>query len=133
MFKNEHHPDSDTIIGPSVHVEGDVVSQGNIQVYGAVSGTITTAANLMIGDGATITANVKAVNASISGTVKGNVTVSERLELTPSSKVIGDIAAKVLVIAEGAQLDGRCQMTTPASQTASQTKPTTKRAAAEAA
>lgn len=117
MFKNEAHGTSDTVIGPSVRVEGDVVSQGNIQVDGAVSGTIETAANLAVGEQAKLAANVKAQNAYLAGHLKGNLLVQERLELAATAKVDGDITAKVLVMAEGAQLNGRCQMgtTTPAS------------------
>ena len=36
--------------------------------------------------------------------------VTERLELAPTSHVSGDVVTKVLVVADGAKLDGRCQM-----------------------
>lgn len=110
MFKSDNHTEADTIIGPSVQVEGDLLSQGNIHIEGAVNGSIETTANLTIGEGARITANVKATNAYIAGQLKGNLVVGERLELSATSKVEGDMVAKTLVIIEGAQLDGRCQM-----------------------
>lgn len=110
MFKNESHQGTETVIGPSVHVEGDLSSQGDIVVAGAVTGTITTTGSLTVGEGATITANVQAANAYIAGKLKGNLTVSERLELAPTSHVSGDVSTKVLVVADGAKLDGRCQM-----------------------
>lgn len=115
MFKSDGHS-PETIIGPSVHVEGDLKSQGNIQVEGAVSGAIQTSGNLMVGEAAKIRANVQAMNAQVSGYIKGNVTVSERLELSPKARIDGDVVAKVLAVAEGAQLNGRCQMGATATQ-----------------
>jgi cytoskeletal protein CcmA (bactofilin family) len=110
MFKNDNHGAAETIIGPSVQVEGDLSSQGNIQVEGALTGTILTAGNLMVGEQAKLMANVEVANAYIAGYLKGNLTVHERLELAPTSKIDGDIMTKTLVIAEGAQLNGRCLM-----------------------
>ena len=110
MFKNEPHADVDTTIGPSVHVEGDLKSQGNIHIDGSVDGSVTTSGHLTIGEQARISASVQAGNAQVAGYVKGNLTVTERLELSPTSHVEGDVSAKVLVVAEGAQLNGRCQM-----------------------
>ncbi len=110
MFKNESRQGTETIIGPSVHVEGDLSSQGDIMVAGSVTGTITTTGSLTVGEGASITANVQAANAFIAGKLKGNLAVTERLELAPTSHVSGDVVTKVLVVADGAKLDGRCQM-----------------------
>jgi len=57
-----------------------------------------------------LVANVKAQSAYIAGYLKGNLVVTERLELAPTSHIVGDVVAKVLVVTEGAQLDGKCQM-----------------------
>jgi cytoskeletal protein CcmA (bactofilin family) len=110
MFKGDAATGTETLIGPSVHVKGDFKSQGNVQIEGQVTGTIQTGGNLKIGEQAKINANVAASNAWVAGSIKGNVMVGERLELSPSAKIEGDVSAKVLVMAEGAQLNGRCQM-----------------------
>jgi len=110
MFKNDNQNGSETIIGPSVKVEGDFISQGNIQVEGSVSGTINTKGNLQAGEQSRINANIEATSAYIAGYVKGNITIHDRLELAPTSQINGDILAKILVVAEGAKLNGRCQM-----------------------
>ncbi|MEK7496935.1 MAG: polymer-forming cytoskeletal protein [Patescibacteria group bacterium] len=109
MFKNDNNG-LETIIGPNVKVEGDFVSQGNMSVEGIVSGTISTAGNLYIGEQAKVTANVEAGSAQIAGHLKGNVVVHEKLELTPTSQVQGDVSAKILVVMEGAQINGHYQM-----------------------
>lgn len=110
MFKNDNQSTAETIIGPSVQVEGDLSSQGNIQIEGILTGTVLTTGNLMVGEQAKLTANVEVTNAYVAGYLKGNLTVHERLELSPTSKIDGDIITKTLVISEGAQLNGRCLM-----------------------
>ncbi|OGF28282.1 hypothetical protein A2477_02375 [Candidatus Falkowbacteria bacterium RIFOXYC2_FULL_47_12] len=114
MFKKNEVADfgnAETIIGPSVKVEGNFVGQGNIVVEGIVKGSVKTNGNLSIGGKAKITAAVEAANAIISGEVRGNVTVSGDLELTESARITGDVAAKTLSIARGAALNGNCTMT----------------------
>jgi len=100
----------ETIIGPSVKVEGDFVSKGNVTVEGAVHGTLKTDKDLKVGVNAKISANVLATNAFIAGEVKGNVKVTNKLELTDTSKIFGDVDAKILVVAAGAVLNGKCSM-----------------------
>ncbi|MBU1164602.1 polymer-forming cytoskeletal protein [Patescibacteria group bacterium] len=112
IFKDEEKEfkkdDIETIIGPSVKVEGDFVANGDVVVEGIVSGNLKTEANLKIGPQAKIFANVRAGTAQISGEVQGNVKVSDRLELHSTARVFGDIKTKILVVAEGASIDGKC-------------------------
>lgn len=104
------HDDVETIVGPSVTVEGDFSSEGNIVVKGTVSGSVKTSKLLTVEKGAKIMANVKAGNAVISGTVKGNVKVSDRLELHETAQVAGDVECKILSVAAGALIQGKMMM-----------------------
>ena len=111
MFKKEDGVDEvETVIGPSVHVEGDFVAAGDVVVEGTVSGKIKTERSLKVGDGAKIFANVVAGNALIAGEVQGNIKVRESLELTSNAKVFGDVKTKILTMAAGAGLHGKCQI-----------------------
>src|SRR3989344_2940689 len=109
MFKNQEGDNVETIIGPSVQVEGNFVANGDIVVEGVVSGNIKTAKNLRVGQNAKIFANISANSATIAGEVQGNVRIKETLELTSTSKVFGDVKTKVLNINTGASLHGKCQ------------------------
>ena len=60
--------------------------------------------------GSKVLASVKAGNAVISGSIKGNVKVIDRLEVTSSAQIIGDIDCKVLVVEAGALLKGKVSM-----------------------
>ncbi len=131
MFGTDNKGAAETFIGPSVHVEGNFNSQGNIQVEGSVTGTIKTSANLAVGEQATINANIEAASAYVAGKIKGNLIIHDRLELSATSVVDGDISTKILVMADGAKLNGHCQMNGDLSSLPTPTK-TSKRAVAVA-
>ena len=106
----QHADEVETVVGPSVNVEGDFASEGNIIVKGTVAGSVHTSRFLSVEMGAKIMANVRAGSAKISGEVKGNLKVRESLELTSTARVIGDIEVKTLSIEPGALLFGKVSM-----------------------
>lgn len=107
---HDNNDNVETVVGPSVNVEGDFSSEGNIVVKGTVSGSVNTSKLLTVEDGAKIFANVKAGNAHISGSVKGNVKVVDRLDLSSTAQVLGDIVCKVLAVESGALIQGKVSM-----------------------
>ncbi|MFA6105404.1 MAG: polymer-forming cytoskeletal protein [Patescibacteria group bacterium] len=104
------HDEVETVVGPSVNVEGDFASEGNIIVKGSVAGSVHTSRHLSVEQGAKILANVRAGSAKIAGEVKGNMKVKEVLELTGTAKVLGDIEVKTLIIEAGALICGKVWM-----------------------
>lgn len=112
MFKNEKDmmapgQETETVIAPSVRVEGDFVSEGNVRIEGQVTGSISTERDLIVGEAAKITANVQARNGVIAGELFGNLRVFDRLELSSTARIHGDIQAKVLSVAPGAMMKGQ--------------------------
>jgi cytoskeletal protein CcmA (bactofilin family) len=98
-------------IGSSVIVTGDVNSTEDLVIDGQVHGTIRIGDhNLAIGSGATVVADLAAKAIVISGTVKGSVKGSTRVELKSSARVEGDISAPKLVLEDGATLSGKVEM-----------------------
>lgn len=100
----------ETVVGPSVNVEGDFASEGNIVVKGSVAGSVTTSRHLSVEQGARILANVRAGSAQVAGEVKGNMKVKEILELTSTARILGDIEVKTLVVEAGALIYGKVIM-----------------------
>ena len=96
--------DVETVVGPSVTVEGDFASEGNIV------GSAKTSRLLTVETGAQILASVRCGNAVISGLIKGNVRVTDRLELSDTAQISGDISCKTLVVAAGALVHGKVSM-----------------------
>lgn len=107
---SSQHDEVETVVGPSVNVEGDFASEGNIIVKGSVAGSVHTSRHLAVEQGAKILANVRAGSAKIAGEVKGNMKIKEILELTSTAKVIGDIEVKTLVVEAGALIYGKIIM-----------------------
>jgi cytoskeletal protein CcmA (bactofilin family) len=101
---------AETVVGTSVKLKGNLKSDGDVFVDGVVTGEIKTKGSVIIGPNANIIAGIKAKNISIAGAVQGNVDAAEKLEITDSGRVIGDIAANVLSIAPGAIFTGKSQM-----------------------
>jgi len=110
LKKDDRADDIETIIGASVQVEGDFSAVGDVIIEGMVSGKIKTEKNLRIGERAKIFASVSAANALIAGEVQGNLKIKDHLELMSTAKIFGDIKSKVLTMATGASLHGRCQI-----------------------
>jgi cytoskeletal protein CcmA (bactofilin family) len=102
--------DIETVVGPSVHVEGDFASEGNILVKGMVSGNVKTSRLLTVEEGAVIKANVHAGDALISGDIAGDVQVDDKLELTSTARILGNITCRVLAIDAGALVQGTIHM-----------------------
>lgn len=98
----------ETVIGPSVKIEGNFVCQGGIAIEGEVKGSVKTASFLEIGDKAVLAADVAAKHAKIGGEVRGNIKIEEYLEVTASAKLYGDIEAAFVSIARGALIKGKC-------------------------
>ncbi len=113
MFKEDQTKQvksAETVIGPSVKVEGDFIGDGNVIVEGIVIGNLKTKNHLSIGQEAKVQAEVEAQSAFIAGEVTGNITVLGEIDLTASAKVKGDITASLISVEKGAQLNGRLSM-----------------------
>lgn len=96
-----------TIIARGVTLEGNFQGQGDVTVEGHVKGSLVTTGSLTVGPEAVIEAEVRAAEASVAGTIQGNVTITNRCEVRATAKVVGDVTAQVMAIEAGASLQGR--------------------------
>jgi cytoskeletal protein CcmA (bactofilin family) len=101
---------AETVVGPSVKIQGDLNSEGNINIEGQVMGKVTTSQGVYVKEGAKITADITAGNAVIGGEVQGNIKISGHLVLQSTAKISGDIACVILRVEDGAQFTGKCNM-----------------------
>lgn len=110
-FENEQHK-TETLIGHLVIVDGNMTSRGNITIDGEFKGTLVVGGKLTVGKDAKITAQISAKDAFIAGTINGNLSITEKIELSNSAKITGDVNTNVLVMEAGATLNGSCKMGT---------------------
>ena len=99
-----------TIIGPNAMIKGVLSSSEPIRIDGEVEGEISCTAEVIVGQTGQVRATISARTAIIAGSVNGNMIVSEKLEVLSSAKLVGDLQAGALVIAEGAVFKGNCGM-----------------------
>jgi cytoskeletal protein CcmA (bactofilin family) len=98
------------LIGAGTVIEGDIRSNGDLRIDGAVHGNVYSKAKVVIGNTGMIEGDVSCINADISGTIKGKTSISELLFLKSSSKIIGDIVTGKLIVEVGASFTGSCNM-----------------------
>jgi cytoskeletal protein CcmA (bactofilin family) len=100
-----------TNIGPSVIIDGELSSTEDLRLDGHVRGDIVMRdADLTVGQSARVDADIRGVRVLILGTVSGNVTATERIELGASANVTGGLSANKVVIVDGARFSGRVDM-----------------------
>jgi cytoskeletal protein CcmA (bactofilin family) len=99
----------ETLIGKDVTFEGTIKTDKVMRVDGKISGNIC-AGGLIIGEGAEITGDIESNIVLVGGTVKGNISAVETIELLSSAKIFGDIKTNSLAIADGAQFYGKSSM-----------------------
>jgi len=99
----------DTLIGKDTTLRGTVESEGSIRVDGRFEGDITTAGDLFVGEGGFVQGTIVAKNITVAGHLQGKVEARGRLELLPTANVQGEIKMTLLVVEEGAYLQGNCE------------------------
>jgi len=100
-------------VGKSVVIKGEVNGSEDLTIEGQVDGKIELRQHMLtIGPNGRITAEVFAKSVVILGTVTGNVTATEKVNIRESGSVDGDITAPRVAIAEGAHFRGNVDMST---------------------
>tara|TARA_B100000579_G_scaffold232304_1_gene190346 strand:- start:299 stop:625 length:327 start_codon:yes stop_codon:yes gene_type:complete len=103
---------SETIIGKTLTIEGEVSGTEPLLVMGTVKGKINLKNRVSIAQEGCLEAGVEAATLDVAGVVRGNVQVSELLEIKPGGRMEGDIAAPRVLIADGALYKGNIDMDT---------------------
>ena len=102
--------DVETVIGPNAKFKGSLTSNAPLRIDGEFEGDITSTAEVMVGENGRVKAKISARTAVIAGAIIGNMEVTEKLEVLSTAKLVGDVQAGSLVIAEGAVFKGNCGM-----------------------
>jgi cytoskeletal protein CcmA (bactofilin family) len=102
---------SPTVIAESTTVVGDVVTQGPLMVSGHVQGDGRIGGTLSVGKTAHWQGNIMARQAVLAGKITGKIIVEDKLEISSSAVIEGEIVAKILAIANGARIEGAVTVT----------------------
>lgn len=99
-----------TIIGKGAECNGDFSAAGSVRVDGVINGDVKVTGTLIVGATGSINGDVDAQCAVVGGEIIGDVTVTDRTELTSTARLIGNISTVVIVIDENAIFQGSCNM-----------------------
>jgi cytoskeletal protein CcmA (bactofilin family) len=101
----------ESIVGATLRVEGDLVISKSLRIDGAVTGDIYqgegSKATVAIAPGATVLGNISVQDVIVSGTLKGNIVSSGRVEFIETAVVEGDVTYGSIGIAVGARIVGQ--------------------------
>jgi cytoskeletal protein CcmA (bactofilin family) len=96
-------------IGKGTKISGKLNFRAPANIEGEVDGEIT-GDEILIAEGAIVTARIAATRLTVAGHVNGEIIVRERLELMPTARLKCAITTPSLVLNEGAQFEGDCKM-----------------------
>ncbi len=100
----------DTIIGKQTRITGDVHFSGGLHVDGMIKGSVIaetgTASVLTLSEQGSIEGDVQVPNVVLNGSVTGDVSSSERIELAANARVTGNVSYNLIEMAMGAEVNG---------------------------
>lgn len=100
----------DTVLAEDFSFDGTVEFDEPLVVKGHISGELKTESDLFVAENATVEANIRARRISLKGTVRGDVTALERIEIFTGATLQGNIETPDVIIQSGSHFTGRCVM-----------------------
>jgi cytoskeletal protein CcmA (bactofilin family) len=101
-----------SIIGPGMHIRGDLQTDGTVRIEGSIEGTIRAGKAVVLGKEGRIVGDVITHDAVIGGQISGTVVAESRVELQATCRVDGEIRTRAehLRLEEGACFNGVVHM-----------------------
>ncbi|NNG04398.1 MAG: polymer-forming cytoskeletal protein [Inquilinus sp.] len=96
-----------SVISAGLRVIGNLESDEDVEVRGIVEGDISSR-TLTVSEGARVEGAIAADRVTVAGTVNGKIS-ADRVAISKSGSMIGDLTYKSLSIEEGASFDGQCR------------------------
>ena len=101
---------ANTVIGSSIMIDGEISGDEDLVIRGTVKGKIILKENLRVENSGGVEADIQTANVTVSGQVTGNIQAGERVELRSDGRMVGDIKAPRILIADGATFKGNVDM-----------------------
>ena len=119
-----------TLVGENTRIEGDLHFVGGCHIDGQVNGSVLVDQDpdgfLSVSEYGCVKGNVSVPRVALSGTVEGDLLVTEKAELGPTARVTGNVYYNVIEIAAGAEINGKLIHETEAPQPAAKKRAATK-------
>lgn len=110
-YDTEPAPRGVAMIGETIRIKGDVTGDENLIIDGNVEGTVHLANNdLTVGETGHVIANLAANVVRIDGEVQGDIVGVEKVVITKTGNVEGNIVCPRVTLEEGAKFRGSIEM-----------------------
>jgi cytoskeletal protein CcmA (bactofilin family) len=97
--------------GATIVIKGQIAASEDFVITGRVEGNIRLDAGVLtLAQGAQVVGEIAAPTAIVNGEIKGNVTVTDRLDVRATAVIRGNLHSPSLILADGAQVTGRVEM-----------------------
>jgi cytoskeletal protein CcmA (bactofilin family) len=93
-----------------VEIDGTIKFQGELIFDGKFKGEVIEGTALTLGESSVVEADIRTDHLTISGIVRGDVTVGEKCYLKPTAHLEGDLKTARLVMDDGATFIGSSQI-----------------------
>ncbi|HUL57984.1 MAG TPA: polymer-forming cytoskeletal protein [Anaeromyxobacteraceae bacterium] len=101
----------DLLLGRGIQFDGKLRFEGTVRIDAHFTGSITTSDVLVVGEAATIEAQIDCGAVVVHGQVLGNIKARDGVELREHARVRGSIETPSLVVERGALFEGDSRMT----------------------
>lgn len=104
-------PGGKAVIGSGIEINGDITGTEDLVIKGTVKGKVNLGENeVEIENSAQVTADVTAKVVKISGTIQGDIVGKEKVIISKSGNVKGNIVAPRVTLEDGAKFKGSIDM-----------------------
>ena len=105
-----HQDEIIAFLGKGTRFKGVVTYEGTVRIAGHIEGEIVSSGALVVGESAVIDAEVSVGSVVCGGTINGNITATEKVQLLAPAVVTGSIKAPIIMIEAGVRFNGQCEM-----------------------
>lgn len=103
---SEGAPARATVIGAGVIIKGELRGEGALTMLGQFEGEVVLNGAVHIGPDARVDANITASEITIAGAVRGNLSVTGRVEIVGRGSLTGTLKSESLSAGSGATVKG---------------------------
>ncbi|EHJ46616.1 protein of unknown function DUF583 [Solidesulfovibrio carbinoliphilus subsp. oakridgensis] len=111
--KKPRHDAISAFLGAGTQYHGQFNFQGIVRIDGGVIGDIVSDGMLVLGEEGYVEGRIRVAELVASGRIVGNVEAARRVVLHKTANLRGNLASPVLVIEDGAVINGLVRMAAP--------------------
>lgn len=97
-------------LGAGTTYQGKLNFQGSVRIDGIFTGEITSEGTLIVGKDAKVNGEVFVNQLVLSGQIEGEIVAKKKVVLHKTANLVGSLNTPVLVIEEGAKVEGQVTM-----------------------